>query len=102
MFTEWTGQLTENQVKTLNSWPLILIPESKSHRVEIDLESRAVFFVLRLKPKAKAKQIAESSLALLEKGVWAILGDSWYTVVKVGKTTLHQGARRKRFSNRPL
>lgn len=95
MLTEWTGQVTENQVKTLNLWPSVMLHDLKRHRVTVNLLEHKVVFHLELKPGKRIKD--PEALARIEAGVWALLGDTWYTMVRAGKKVVYAGTRRKEF-----
>jgi len=95
LLTEWTGQVSENQVKTLNMWPSIMVKGLKSHRVAINLDEHKVVYHLTMKPGKTLKEM--NSLTMIESGVWHLLGDTWYTVVKAGKRIVYAGTRRKEF-----
>ena len=95
LLTEWTGQVSENQVKTLNLWPSVMMPGLKSHRVAINLDEHKVVFHFNMKPGKQIKDL--TPLTRIESGVWALLGDSWYTMVRAGKQVVLAGTRRKEF-----
>ena len=95
--TEWTGQVSENQLKTLRLWPMALIPGIKKHTAKIHTEERKVEYSIVLKPKHSLSDT--STLSQIEVGVWAILGDTWYTVFKVNGKTVYEGKRRKELKN---
>lgn len=97
LLTEWTGRISENQVKTLNLWPSVMIPGLKSHRVAINLDEHKVVFHLTMKPGKLLKDL--TPLTRIESGVWALLGDSWYTMVRAGKQMVYSGTRRKEFQS---
>jgi len=95
LLTEWTGQISENQVKTLNMWPLVMIDGLKCHRVAINLEERKVVYHLTMKTGKQLKDL--TPLTRIEAGVWALLGDTWYTMVRAGKQMVYAGTRRKEY-----
>jgi len=95
LLTEWTGQISENQVKTLNMWPLVMIEDLKSHRVTINLDEHKVVYHFTMKSGKKIKDL--TPLTRIEAGVWALLGDTWYTIVRAGKQVVYAGTRRKEF-----
>jgi hypothetical protein len=95
MLTEWTGQVSENQLKTLNLWPAVMVPGTKSHRVAVNLDEHKVVFHLTMKPGKTIKDL--TALTRIESGVWALLGDTWYTIVRAGKKVVYSGTRRKEF-----
>jgi hypothetical protein len=95
LLTEWTGQVSENQVKTLNLWPSVMLQGVKSHRVAINLDEHKVVFHLNMKPGKVIKDL--TPLTRIESGVWALLGDTWYTMVRAGKKVVYAGTRRKEF-----
>lgn len=97
LLTEWTGQVTEAQVKTLNIWPKVIVPNVKSHEIRIDLNEKKIVFKLKFKPKKVLKNF--DCLTKLEMGVWALLGDSWRTVVRGDGRILYTGTPRKAVSN---
>src|SRR5574343_1448720 len=100
LLTEWTGRVSENQVKTLNLWPSVMVPNLKSHRVTINLDEHKVVFHLNLKPGKQVKDL--TPLTRIEAGVWALLGDTWYTMVRAGKRVVYSGTRRKEFQSGQL
>jgi hypothetical protein len=96
ILTEWTGDVSEAQVKTLNLWPAVMIPGLASHEIHIDLNDRKVVFKLKFK---KGKTIENLNLlSRLETGVWALLGDTWKTIVKKDRRFLYTGVRKKEFN----
>jgi len=97
LLTEWTGQVTDIQVKTLNAWPLIMIPDLKSHEVQINLDEHKVTYKLKFQANKTLKEFG--ALAKIEQGVWTLLGDTWLTTFEVGKRTIYAGTRRKEFVN---
>lgn len=97
LLTEWTGDITEAQVKTLNLWPAVMIPGLKSHTVTVNLKEHKVVFKLIFKAKKSLKDF--NILTKLETGVWSLLGDTWLTVVKADRRIIYVGSRRKEFAN---
>lgn len=93
LLTEWTGQVTEAQVKTLNIWPSVMIDGVKSHEVRIDVNEKKVVFKLKFKANKSLKDL--NAVSRLETGVWALLGDSWKTIVKGDGRILYAGSPRR-------
>ena len=97
LLTEWTGHVTEGQVKTLNVLPVALIPEVKSHELNIDLENHQVIYKMKLKPDKVIKDLG--LLVKIEQAVWALLGDTWQTIFRADRRIIYSGSRRKQFVN---
>jgi len=95
LLTEWTGRVSENQVKTLNLWPSVMLPGVKSHTLAINLDEHKVVYRLVMKPGKVLKDL--TLLTRIESGVWALLGDTGYTIVRSGKQVVYAGQRRKEF-----
>lgn len=93
MLTETTGQITQVQVKSVTSWPKVAFKDLDSHETRIDPEKHTVEYVLKLKSKKKISDLR--ALKIIEESVWALLGDTWQTSFRVGKSILYIGSRRQ-------
>lgn len=91
--TELTGRLVAVQVQSVSSWPRIALKDLKSHETRINLETREIEYVLRMKPKKTVRSLQE--LKIIEESVWALLGDTWRTSFRVGKSIIYAGTRRR-------
>lgn len=95
--TELTGQLSAVQVQSVSSWPKVAFSEVKSYETRIDPETHEVEYVLTLKARKKIQDLRV--LRIIEQSIWALLGDTWRTIFKIGDQMLYAGERRREIRN---
>lgn len=93
LYTEMTGLVTEVQSKSVAAWPRIMLKNLKSHTTNLNLDTREVEYVLKVKTGKKLEGL--QNLKMVEESVWALLGDTWRTSFKASGRILYAGARRK-------
>lgn len=95
--TEMTGQLTPVQAKTISIWPKIAIKGLKKHETRINLDTREVEYLLKL--KSKTAIVDPQAIKIIEESIWALAGDTWRVIFKNGQRLLYNGVRRKEIRN---
>lgn len=92
-FTRLTGGITDQQVKTLNAFPIVFLDGTLSHETRINLEDQEVEYVIKF-PRGKTDE-DRAHYERLEISVQALLGASWKLKCTHKKKTLFEGARKK-------
>lgn len=92
-YTRLTGDLTDQQVKTLNAFPIVFLDGTLSHETRINLEDQEVEYVVKF-PRGKIDK-ERDHYERLEWSVQALLGANWKLKVVCKKKVLFEGVRRK-------
>lgn len=92
-YTRMTGVITDQQVKTLNAFPIVMLDGTLSHETRINLEDQEVEYVLKF-PRGKIDQ-DRSHYERLEIGVQALLGAGWKLKCTSKKKLIFEGSRAK-------
>lgn len=92
-YTRLTGDVTDQQVKTLNAFPVVFLDRTISHETRINLEDQEVEYVLKF-PRGKTDTDREH-YERLEWSVQALMGANWKLKCVAKKKVIFEGVRRK-------
>lgn len=92
-FTRLTGGITDQQVKTLNAFPIVFLDGTQSHETRINLEDQEVEYVLKF-PRGKVDE-DRGHFERLEISVQALMGANWKMRCVHKKKVIFEGLRKK-------
>lgn len=92
-FTRLTGGITDQQVKTLNAFPIVFLDGTLEHETRINLEDQEVEYVLKF-PRGKVDK-DRGHYERLEISVQALLGATWKLKCTSKKKMIFEGMRKK-------
>lgn len=92
-YTRLTGEVTDQQVKTLNAFPVVFLDGTMSHETRINLQDQEVEYVIKF-PRGKT-DLNREHYERLEWSVQSLMGANWKLRCVTKKKVIFEGVRRK-------
>lgn len=92
-YTRLTGNVTDQQIKNLNAYPIVFLDGTLRHELQIDLENQTVTYDLRF-PRGKTDSNREN-YEKLEIAIQTLMGPNWLVRCVMKKKTIFEGTRKK-------